>query len=182
VTVDPSFRLRAGESGALVTGTPGNVLTFQSDGSVAGEPSAPGGGLQSFNGRTDPDVVPQAGDYDAAMVGAADVAQLPQTTHSRVVFFGQVNSSSGTEGPIAPGATVQVHLNDPDVPPFVDAMENAAVMVQTVGDPGPHTMVVMGASVNDAGQILAWMINAGTAPDEWTNIPFRCWYETMVAT
>ncbi len=41
--VDASFKIRAGESGPFVDGTPGNVLTFQSDGSVAGEP-APGGG------------------------------------------------------------------------------------------------------------------------------------------
>src|SRR6266496_5882176 len=35
---DPSFHLRTGTSGEQVVGTPGNLLTFQSDGSVAGEP------------------------------------------------------------------------------------------------------------------------------------------------
>jgi hypothetical protein len=42
---DPKFSLRAGESGALVEGTPGNVLTFQSDGTLRGEAPASGGAV-----------------------------------------------------------------------------------------------------------------------------------------
>jgi len=41
--VDQSFYLRAGQEGALAEGTPGNVLTFQTDGKVKGEPA--GGGV-----------------------------------------------------------------------------------------------------------------------------------------
>lgn len=43
--VDPGFYLRAGESGALVEGTPGNVLTFQTDGKLKGEAPAAGGSV-----------------------------------------------------------------------------------------------------------------------------------------
>mgnify|MGYP001615090392 CR=1 FL=1 len=42
--VDPSFRIRAGSTEQPVKGTPGNVLTFQSDGTLRGEPPASGGG------------------------------------------------------------------------------------------------------------------------------------------
>lgn len=41
--VDPAFYVRSGDSGALLEGTPGNVLTFQPDGSLAGEPPSGGG-------------------------------------------------------------------------------------------------------------------------------------------
>ena len=40
--VDPKFHLRAGSTAEVVKGTPGNVLTFQADGTLAGE--VPGGG------------------------------------------------------------------------------------------------------------------------------------------
>lgn len=42
--VDQAFNLRAGDAGPEVTGTPGNVLTFQPDGRVRGEPPGGGGG------------------------------------------------------------------------------------------------------------------------------------------
>jgi hypothetical protein len=38
--VDQAFNLRAGDAGPEVTGTPGNVLTFQADGKVRGEAPA----------------------------------------------------------------------------------------------------------------------------------------------
>jgi hypothetical protein len=41
--VDQAFNLRAGDAGPEVTGTPGNVLTFQADGKVRGEAPAGGG-------------------------------------------------------------------------------------------------------------------------------------------
>lgn len=40
---DQKFHLRGGQTGALVSGTPGNVLTFQSDGTLAGETPSGGG-------------------------------------------------------------------------------------------------------------------------------------------
>lgn len=41
----PSFALRTGQAGALVEGTPGDVLTIQPDGTVAPETPAAGGSL-----------------------------------------------------------------------------------------------------------------------------------------
>lgn len=65
---DPSFALRVPASGPVVTGTPGNVLTFGADGrTVSGQPVSGGGAVDSVFGR-DGVVVADPGDYDAGQV------------------------------------------------------------------------------------------------------------------
>jgi hypothetical protein len=101
------------------------------------------------------------------------------TGHKRATYFGQINSAAGTGGPVAPGANVRFALNTGEGPtPFVDLGSNAVISVAIAGNPGAHTMVVQGADVDDGGTINVTMINAGTAPDDWNNIPFYCFYET----
>ncbi len=101
------------------------------------------------------------------------------TGHKRATYFGQINSAAGTGGPVAPGANVRFALNTGEGPlPFVDLGSNAVITVAIAGNPGAHTMVVQGADVDDGGTINVVMINAGTAPDDWNNIPFYCFYET----
>lgn len=68
---NPGLELRAGPSGSSYEGsTPGHVLTVDSDGKTITPkpPTGGGGGLTSFNGRTEPAAVPETGDYSADQV------------------------------------------------------------------------------------------------------------------
>lgn len=77
---DAAFLVRAGQSGAILEGTPGHVLAFDADGkTLRGVPQSSGGGLTSFNGRTDPAVVPELGDYPASLIDN-DSAHCPGDT------------------------------------------------------------------------------------------------------
>jgi len=100
---DPTLVLRGSQSGQIVRGTPTNKLTFDSTGErVGGVPSA-AAGLTSFNGRTAPAVVPQAGDYnshevaDSSTVGGPSVEDSLDTLNAEVATLsGAICAKSGT--------------------------------------------------------------------------------------
>lgn len=62
-------------------GAAGQVLTKTADGVVWADPS---GGVESFNGRSG-EVMPQAGDYTAAQVGAATLEQVAAAIQTAVL-------------------------------------------------------------------------------------------------
>lgn len=62
-------------------GAAGQVLTKTADGVVWADPS---GGVESFNGRSGK-VMPQAGDYTAAQVGAATLEQVTAAIQTAVL-------------------------------------------------------------------------------------------------
>jgi len=79
---DPTLVLRGSQSGQIVRGTPANKLAFDATGErVGGVPNA-ASGLTSFNGRTVPAVVPQAGDYNSHEIADASTVGGPSTEDS----------------------------------------------------------------------------------------------------
>jgi hypothetical protein len=103
---DPSYRLRVATSGVPLRGTPGHVLTFNGDGeSVSGQPTA-GAGLVSFNGRTDPAVLPADGDYNAGQLVNTSDAPGDSVEDALNAIWALIQS-----GPASPG-TVRVSGSD----------------------------------------------------------------------
>jgi hypothetical protein len=142
---DPAFSLRAGQDGPLVEGTPGHVLAFQVDGTVAGIP-VPSAPVTSVFSRTGA-VVPVAGDYAASEVSndssvtGADVAAALDALQAAIpaVPVTSVFSRTGAVVPVAGDYAASEVSNDSsvtgaDVAAALDALQAAipAVPVTSV--------------------------------------------------
>ena len=102
---DQAYNLRAADSGPDLEGTPGNVLTFQSDGKVRGVPLPPPD-VTSVFGREGA-IVGELGDYPASLIvndspaAGADLSEAVETLLQRPDVFGtgsdgNLIASSGT--------------------------------------------------------------------------------------
>lgn len=142
-----SFFLRAGQDGELAQGDPGDVLTFQSDGRVAGEPSAAVAPVRSVFGRIG-DIIAEIGDYDASQIfndGTAPGATVKLALENLVAAIAALAASNISNDSSVVGATVKAALN---------TLLAAPLPVSTIGGP-TYTL-----AANDAGTYLRFT-NAG---------------------
>jgi len=93
---DPTLVLRGSQSGQIVRGTPTNKLAFDATGERVGGVTSSAAGLTSFNGRTAPAVVPQAGDYNSHEVADASTVGGPSTEDSLDTLNTELGTLSAT--------------------------------------------------------------------------------------
>lgn len=122
-----------------------------------------GGGLTSFNGRTAPDVVPTAGDYTAAMVGA-DVAG----SAAAVLATSLQKSGGAMTGTLAMGGHPITQILDLAFSGFGGSTTPVRLVGGTSGgSPATGTYSTGDAVIDDTGAI--WICTAGGTPGTWVS-------------
>ena len=129
-----------------LTGTPGQVVGFDSDGNAAAQ-AAVDPGVTTFHGRTGA-VVPQDGDYTAAQVGAA-----PEVHTHRYAGSSEAGGSADSALKLAQARTVRVSLGSTAAANFDGSANitpgvNGTLPVANGGTGGTTASAAVGSLVN----------------------------------